>query len=64
MAYVDEAQGRADRLDRVRQRRAIYESLTADELQKLARTYLTEPAMQRVRIISDKSAATIAAKTP
>ena len=54
LGYVDEAQSRADRLDRIRQRKAIYEALTPADLQKLARTYLTEKAMQRVRIISDK----------
>ena len=61
LGYVDEAQGRADRLDRIRQRKAIYEAITPADLQKLARTYLTDKAMQRVRIISDKAPA--AAKT-
>ncbi|HXG81787.1 MAG TPA: insulinase family protein, partial [Sphingomicrobium sp.] len=54
ISYVDEAQGRADRLDRIRQRHALYESITPAELQKLARTYLTDEALQRVRIVSDK----------
>ena len=61
LGYVDEAQGRADRLDRVRQRKAIYEAITPADLQKLARTYLTDRAMQRVRIVSDKAGS--AAKT-
>ena len=55
LGYVDEAQGRADRLDRVRQRKAIYEAITPADLQKLAQTYLTDRAMQRVRIVSDKA---------
>jgi len=56
MGYVDEAQSKADRLDRIRQRRALYDAVTPDELQKLARTYLTEEALQKVRIVSDKLA--------
>jgi zinc protease len=54
MAYVGEAQGRADRLDRIRQRKAIYESITPQELQKLAQTYLREQQAQTVLILSDK----------
>lgn len=57
MAYVDEAQSRADRLDRVRQRRAIYQSITPAEIQAFARTYLTDQAVQRARIVSDKAGA-------
>ena len=57
MAYVDEAQTRADRLDRIRQRRAIYELITQAEVQAFARTYLTDEAVQRVRILSDKAGA-------
>ncbi|HET9337262.1 MAG TPA: insulinase family protein [Sphingomicrobium sp.] len=57
IAYVDEAQTRSDRLDRVRQRRAIYESITQKEIQEFARTYLTDEAVQRAKIVSDKAAA-------
>ncbi|MBA3668021.1 MAG: insulinase family protein [Sphingomonas sp.] len=57
LGYVDEAQSEAGRLDRVRQRKALYRALTAADLQMLARTYLTDKAMQRVRIVSVKSAA-------
>ena len=56
----------ADRLDRIRQRKAIYEAITPADLQKLARTYLTDKAEQRVRIVSDKLApapSQVAAKT-
>ena len=56
MGYVDEAQSRADRLDRIRQRKAIYEAITPAELQKLAQTYLADKEEQRVRIVSDKLA--------
>ena len=57
LGYVDGAQGEAQRLDRIRQRKALYQAVTAADLQALARTYLTDKAMQRVRIISDKSGA-------
>jgi zinc protease len=56
MGYVDQAQSRADRLDRIRQRKAIYEAITPAELQKLAQTYLADKDEQRVRIVSDKLA--------
>jgi zinc protease len=56
MGYVGEAQSRADRLDRIRQRKAIYEAITPAELQKLAQAYLTDKGEQRVRIVSDKLA--------
>ena len=65
MGYVDEAQSRVDRLDRIRQRKAIYEAITPADLQKLARTYLTDKGEQRVRIVSDKlapAASQVAAK--
>ncbi len=61
LGYIDEAQGRADRLDRIRQRRAIYQAITPADLQKLARTYLTDKAMQRVRIVSDKASSPVPA---
>lgn len=54
LGYVDEAQGRADRLDRVRQRKAYYQAVTPADLQRLAARYLTDLSMQRVRIVSDK----------
>jgi len=54
MGYVGKAQSKADRLDRIRRRKKVYESITPAELQQLARTYLTDNAMQRVRIVSDK----------
>ncbi len=45
--------------NRIRQRKAIYEAITPADLQKLARTYLTDTAMQRVRIVSDKAASAV-----
>ena len=61
MGYVDEAQSKADRLERIRQQRGLLEAITASDLQKLAKTYLTEEAMQRVRIVSDKAPSLVAA---
>lgn len=60
MTYVDEAQSHADRLDRIRQRKAVYEAITPADLQQLARTYLTDKGEQRVLIVSDKLAAATA----
>ena len=61
MGYVDEAQSKAGRLERVREQRTLLEAITASDLQKLAQTYLTEEAMQRVRIVSDTAPAVAAA---
>lgn len=54
MAYVSEAQGRADRIQRVRDRRAMYDAITPDDIQKLAQTYLIDGQMRVLKIISDK----------
>ena len=63
MGYVDEAQSRADRLDRIREQRALHEAITPAELQKLAQEYLTDEALQRVRIVSDKLSVVAASST-
>ena len=57
LGYVDEAQSKADRLNRARTRDAIIRSITAADLQKLANLYLRDDRLQRVRIVSDKIAA-------
>jgi len=54
LGYVDEAQSKADRLERIRTRDALIRSITAADLQALARQYLVEGKLQRVRILSDK----------
>ena len=61
ISVVDEAQSRADRLERVRQAKAVLESITAEELQGLARTYLSEAQTQKVRIVSRSAVAKPAA---
>ena len=62
LGYVDEAQGKADRLERIRTRDALIRSITAADLQALARQYLVDAKLQRVRILSDK--VQVAAATP
>jgi zinc protease len=62
LGYVSRAQGQAERLDRIRQRRKIYEDYTAGELQRLARTYLTDDKLRRIRVLSSKLAGK--SKTP
>ena len=56
LSVLDEAQSRPERLDRIRQREAIIRALTAADLQALARQYLTEEQLQRIRISSEKLA--------
>jgi len=62
LGYVDEAQSEAKRLDRVRQRESIIRSLTAADVQALAKQYLVPAQLQRFRILSDKVAAPAVAK--
>jgi zinc protease len=54
LRYVDEAQTEADRLDRVRTRDQLIRSVTAADLQALARQYLVDTKIQPIRILSDK----------
>ena len=54
LGYVDEAQGKADRLERIRTRDALIRSITVADLQALAKQYLVDAKLQRVRILSDK----------
>jgi len=52
--YVDEAQSKADRLVRIGSRDQLIRSITAADLQALARQYLVDGKLQRVRLLSDK----------
>ena len=54
LGYVDEAQSKADRLARIGSRDQLIRSITAADLQALARQYLTDGKLQRVRLLSDK----------
>lgn len=50
LSFVDEGQGRPDRLDRYRQRKAMYEAVTSADIQALANKYLDPKAAQIVHI--------------
>jgi zinc protease len=63
LRYVDEAQSRADRLERTRVRDRLIRSITAKELQSLAREYLSDAKAQRIRVISDKPAPSLGASS-
>ena len=56
-AYVSSAQGEAERLDRIRQRRANLEAVTPAELQTLAQRYLDPAQRLSVRIVAEEVAA-------
>jgi zinc protease len=55
---LSEAQSEPERLDRIRQRKSILQSITAADIQKLAQKYLRPDAVQQVRIVSSKLATT------
>lgn len=57
LAYVSRAQGQSERLERIRQRQEIYEAYTVGELQQLARRYLTDDKLRRIRVLNSKLAA-------
>jgi zinc protease len=54
LSYVSRAQQQPGRLDRIRQRQKIYETFTADQLQQLARVYLADDSLRRIRVLSSK----------
>jgi zinc protease len=56
------AQSEPSRLDRVRQRKALLEAVTAADLQKLAQKYLQPARLQPVLIVSSKKPATTASR--
>jgi zinc protease len=53
LELVDEAQSRTDRLERHRLRKQIYQSMTAADIQALAKQYLAPEKMLAVRVVSD-----------
>ena len=61
VAALGEAQSEPERLERIRQRRALVESIDAADLQSLAREFLTPDNMVRVRVVSDKQVGSSAA---
>ena len=58
LGALSKAQSEPARLDRIRQRKAILQSITAADLQKLAQKYLQPGQVQQVRIVSSKLATT------
>lgn len=54
---IQSAQTEPDRLDRIRQRVQVLQSITPADIQRLAQTFLTPDRMTRIRVVSDKLAA-------
>ena len=54
VAALSQAQTRPERLERIRTRRTVRESITAAELQELARRYLQPGTARTARIVSSK----------
>ena len=54
LAYVGQAQGRPERLDRIRTRKLLYRSITAADLQAMARRYLTDAGRREIHVVSDR----------
>jgi zinc protease len=54
IAALARAQSEPARLDRIRQKKALLQSVTAADLQKLAQKYLQPGHVQQVRIVSSK----------
>ena len=54
LAALSKSQSEPDRLDRIRQRKAVLQSITAADLQKLAQQYLQPSRVQTVEIVSSK----------
>jgi zinc protease len=58
LAMLERAQSEPKRLDRIRDKKALLHSITAADIQKLARKYLQPDQVQHVRIVSSKLATT------
>jgi zinc protease len=58
LGALSRAQSEPDRLDRIRQRKALLQAVTPADLQKLAQKYLQPAKVQQVRIVSSKLATT------
>jgi zinc protease len=61
---ADEAQGNPDRLTRHRLRKDIYQSMTAADVQALAKRYLAPEKMLAVHIVSDRVTTASASSKP
>jgi zinc protease len=58
LAALSKAQSEPDRLNRIRERKKLIQSITAADIQKLAQKYLRPDHVQYVTIVSDKVATT------
>jgi len=61
LAIMEDAQTNPERLERHRKRKAVYASITPEELQRLAREYLTPDKTLVVKVVSDKLEAPVEA---
>ena len=64
LGALSKSQSEPDRLDRIRQRKALLQSITAADLQKLAQEYLQPGRLQTARIVSAKVASAGASGSP
>ncbi|HYX46802.1 MAG TPA: insulinase family protein, partial [Sphingomicrobium sp.] len=58
LGALAKAQSEPERLDRIRQKKAILQSISPADIQKLAQKYLQPGKLQKVRIVSSKLATT------
>jgi zinc protease len=58
LGTLQKAQSEPERLDRIRQHKALLQSITPADIQKLAQKYLEPATVQKVRIVSSKLATT------
>jgi zinc protease len=58
LAALSKAQSEPDRLNRIRERKKLIQSITGADIQKLAQKYLRPDHVQHVTIVSDKVATT------
>ena len=58
LAALSRSQSEPDRLDRIREKKKLLQSITAADLQKLAQKYVRADTVQQVRIVSSKLATT------
>jgi len=58
LSALSKAQSEPERLDRIRKMKSTLQSITAEDIQKLAQQYLQPAQLQKVRIISSKLATT------
>jgi zinc protease len=58
LAALSRSQSEPERLDRIREKKKLLQSITPADLQKLAQKYLEPTKVQQVRIVSSKTTTT------